>query len=70
MASNAEQPQVVKEDTTPQQQEQQTPEPAPKAASSGLRPLIPFPNRDDLARAQGKPGGGRITQPVEPLADS
>jgi hypothetical protein len=70
MASNAEQAQVVKEDTTPQQQEQQSPEPAPRDASSRPRPLIPFPNRDDLARAQGKPGGGRIKQPVEPPVDS
>lgn len=70
MSSNAEQPQVVLEGTTPQQQEQQTPQPPPSAASGRPRHPIPFPNRDDLSKAQGKPGGGRITQPVEPPVDS
>lgn len=70
MTSNAEQPQLVKEDTTPQQQEQQNPEPAPRPAPSGLRPPIPFLSPDDLVRAQGKPGGGRITLPVQPPVDS
>jgi len=67
MASNAEQPQVVQEDTVPQQK---TPVPAPGAASTGLRPPFPFPNRDDLAKAQAKSGGGRIKLPVEPPVDS
>jgi hypothetical protein len=72
MSSNAEQPQVVQEDTTPQQLEQQKhePEPASRNALSGLRFLIPFPNQEDLAKARGRPGGSRIGRPVEPPVDA
>ena len=70
MSSNTEQPQVVQEDTTPQQQEQTKPELASKVASSGPRLPIPLPNPEDLVKAQGKPGRTRITQPVEPPVES
>lgn len=67
---SSEQPQVVQEDTTPQQQEPKKPELASRVASSGLRLPIPLPNLEDLVKAQGKPGGGRIGRPVEPPIDS
>lgn len=70
MASNAERSQVAQEDTTPQQQELQNPEPAPRTASNALPLPVPFLSRDDLAKAQGKPGGGRITLPVQPPVNS
>ena len=70
MASNAGRPQVAQEDTIPQLRELQNPEPAPRTMSNGLPLPLPFLNRDDLAKAQGKPGGGRIKQPVEPPVDS
>ena len=68
--SNTERPQVVQEHTTPQQRESQNPEPAPRTVSNGLPLPLPFLTGDDLAKAQGKPGGGRITQPVVPPVDS
>jgi len=68
MSSNPEQPQVVQEDTTPQQQEQKKPEQASKVATSGPRLPIPLPNLEDLVKAQ--PGRARIGRPVEPPVDS
>ena len=70
MSSNPEQPDVVQEGATPQQQEQQKPELAPRVASSGPRSPLPLLTREDLVKAQENTGGRRIGRPVEPPVDS